>query len=284
MPVEVSEDRVIIRFDTKEPLELGDLTEGLVALERQYHKALDVKGVDKRGVKAKLYVTKLKTGSIETELAFWIFVGGVVFQAMDYTNIAIEFSERVRRGVDFLSGKSRGKAPTLDKDDLDDLERILKPVAGKKGAGLSVKRLKLHKKSGDKEFLAEYDFGEHDLSNALMNIDKEREQLEDKTKSKHHIEKDVLLVFHQTNKGEAKSKGRSYDLAVIEKVSNKPLPVYFPTESSLIKHKMTRITTNPLFTGFMVDVDVQYAGDEPAVYTIMEVHGDPIDIGPPGEP
>ncbi len=283
MPVEVSEDRVIIRFDIKEPLELGDLTEGLVALENQYHKALDAQGVDKKDVKAKLYITKLKTGSIETELAFWLLVGGMAFQAMDYTNIAIEFSERIRKAVDFLSGKSKAKAPTLDKDDLDDLERIIRPVAGKKGAGFSVKRIKLHKKSGDREFLAEYDFGEHDLSNAMMNIGKERDQLEDKAKPKHHIEKNALLIFHQTNKGEAKSKGRSYDLAVIAKISDKPLPVFFPTENSTIKHKMTRITTNPLFTGFMVDVDVQYDGDKPAVYTVMEIHGDPIDLGLPGE-
>lgn len=56
MPVEVSEDRVIIRFEIDEPLGLSDLTESLTALERQYQRMLAIRGINKKDINAKLYV------------------------------------------------------------------------------------------------------------------------------------------------------------------------------------------------------------------------------------
>ena len=159
MPVEVSEDRVIIRFEIDEALELSDLTGSLTALESQYQRVLAIRGIDKKDINAKLYVTRLGSNSIEAEVAFWWLIARDVISAMDYTNIATDFTERLRRVIDRFSGKKledvKTKAPEINKDDLDDFEKFLKPIAGKKKAGLTIRRAIFQSKSGDREVLAE---------------------------------------------------------------------------------------------------------------------------------
>ena len=93
-----------------------------------------------------------------------------------------------------------------------------------------------------------------------------------KTRPEHKIEKNVALSWAQTNWIEVKSKGRTGDRGIIERISDRPLPVYFPTEESTIKYKMTSGDFNPSKIAYIVDVDVQSVQGEPVAYTVMKLH------------
>ena len=71
MPRPISDDRLIIRFDLGEPMDLDDLAESYQALSRQYRAMLFARGLTEEEVPTKLLVTRLESGSLETEIAAW---------------------------------------------------------------------------------------------------------------------------------------------------------------------------------------------------------------------
>ena len=124
---------------------------------------------------------------------------------------------------------------------------------------------------------ASYEFDEKDLAGAFANMGRKLETGDDAVSPTHLVMKNVVLYWAQTNWSEAKSSRRTGDRAIAQKITDKPLPVYFTSRESTIKYKMTGGDFNPSKRAYMVDLDVQYVGDKPAAYTIMELH-DIIDI------
>ena len=59
MPQPVSNDRIIIRFDLKEAIDLDEMAEGFSALSRQYRKMLATRGFSEKEVPTRLLVTRL---------------------------------------------------------------------------------------------------------------------------------------------------------------------------------------------------------------------------------
>ena len=55
-------------------------------------------------------------------------------------------------------------------------------------------------------------------------------------------------------------------------ISDKPLSLYFPKEAAHIKRRILEQTDNPFSKGYIVDVHVQFAGDRPVLYSVIELH------------
>ena len=69
MPQEFGEDRLKFRLSSDDAVELDALGEGFAGLARQFRRHLTDSGLDPDQVPAKLFVTNVKSSSIEFELA-----------------------------------------------------------------------------------------------------------------------------------------------------------------------------------------------------------------------
>lgn len=270
-------DSVIIKFDVEDPIALDDVIGGFSALSSQYKRSLSALGYDGEKANVRLYVSRISDGCIEAELAVYALLFREAISAMDYANIMSDFTNRMGRIVGFFSGKNERPAD-LKKSDIKDAAKFLDSVADRDNPRINLKKARYHEKDGSREQVIEieYDIDREEIVAARNAIERELAVLEDG--DEHKTRRNVLFVWEQLNRGKGRSSGRTGDQAVIQAISDKPKPVFFPKGSDSIKRAMTQTDGNPMYgRGYMVDVDVQYYGDEPKVYTVLEVHA-PIDL------
>jgi hypothetical protein len=264
-------DRVIVKLDPGQPIELGDLSHSFAALARLYGRHYRKEGDDA----PKLYVTKLETGSVVMEITpMVLFIGGLA--VMDGSIIIADFTNRIWRGIKaFSSAPSdlpRIEAPSID--DARDIREFTKPLLGKKGATLAIKHARYEKSDGQKTTVVEYHFDETELNRAAINIENVIElpaidvAIEN---TENRIHKEVMLFFDQANRGPGKEKGRTGDKAIVPNISEKALPVYFRSGFNDLKEQMTR-NAHPLKSTFVVDVYAQVISGEAKGYIVTDVH------------
>jgi len=264
-------DRIVIELYPGQPIELGDLSESFSALARFYERHYRKEGESA----PKLFVTKLETGSVLLEIApYGLLMGSIAI--MDGGIIVADFTNRLWRGIKAFSAGPQD-IPKIDmptKEDALDIKEFAKPLLGKNGASLGIKHAKYEKSDDEKRIVVEYTFDETELNRAAINIDRAimlpPPQQEIET-PKEQIKNEVMLFLVQANRGPGKEKGRTGDKGVIPDVSEKLLPVYFRKSFQNLKEQMTK-EVNPLTSTFVVDVHVQYVGDEPKGYIVTEVH------------
>lgn len=264
-------DRIIVRLDPGQPIELGDLSHSFAALARLYSRHYRKEGDEA----PKLYVTKLETGSVVMEITpMVIFIGGLA--VMDGALIISDFTNRIWRGIKAFSSSPLDiphiETPSID--DARDIREFAKPLLGKKGASLGIKHARYAKSDGQKTIVVEYNFDETELNRAAINIDNALElpAIEVAIEpADSRIHKEVMLFFDQANRGPGKEKGRTGDKAIVPNISERALPVYFRSGFNDLKEQMTR-NAHPLKTTFVVDVFAQIIGGEAKGYIVTDVH------------
>jgi hypothetical protein len=264
-------DRIIVKLDPGQPIELGDLSHSFAALARMYGRHYRKEGDEA----PKLYVTKLETGSVVMEITpMIVFIGGLA--VMDGSIVVADFTNRIWRGIKAFSSAPtdlpRIEAPSVE--DARDIREFAKPLLGKKGASLGIKHARYEKADGEKHIIIEYHFDETELNRAAINIEDVLEMplLAVSEVSEHgRLHKEVMLFFDQANRGPGKEKGRTGDKAIVPNISEKALPVYFRNGFNDLKEQMTR-EAHPLRSTFVVDVYSQIIDGETKGYIVTEVH------------
>ncbi|MBB4439875.1 MULTISPECIES: hypothetical protein [Rhizobium] len=268
-------DRIVIELYPGDPIELGDLSSSFAALARMYERHYRQDG----GAAPKLYVTKLETGSVLMEIAPYAMIMGTL-SVMDGAIIVADFTSRLWRGVAAFSG-SPAESTWIEPpspEDARDIKEFTTPLLGKKGSALGIKHARYEKTDGKRRVVVEYNFTESELNRAAINIDKALESpfLSDNEASsvpREQIKREVMLFMDQANRGPGKERGRTGDRAIIPDIYDKPLPVYFRKSFQNLKSQITR-EVNPMTSAFVVDVHVQYIGDEPEPrgYVVTDIH------------
>jgi hypothetical protein len=263
-------DRIAIKLDPGQPVELGDLSESFAALVRIYerHYRSDGKGAPK------LYVTKIESGSIILEIAPFAMLMGVI-SYMEGGLIVADFTHRLWRGIKAFSDPFEAPAVAPPLEDASDIREFTKPLLGKSGAELGIRHARYEKNDGGRSTVIEYKFKEAELNRAAVNIDKALE-IELRAEARElapseQLRREVMLFLDQANRGPGKEAGRTGDKGVIPEISDKPLPVYFKKSVQSLKGQMTH-DVNPLTSTFVVDVLVLMVEGEPRGYSVVTVH------------
>ncbi|MGO6709981.1 hypothetical protein [Rhizobium leguminosarum] len=270
-------DRIVIELYPGDPIALGDLSNSFAALARIYERHYRQGGESA----PKLHITKLETGSILMEIAPYITMMGVLTIA-DNTVVVADFANRLSRGIKAFSSPADA-APPIDPpsiDDARDIREFTKPLLGKVGSSLGIKHARYKKTDGQKTVVVEYSFTEPELNRAAINIERLIDgpamieglaEMVALSPPSEQIKREVMLFMDQANRHPGKESGRTGDRGIIPSISEKALPVYFRKSFQDIKGHMTR-DVNPLTSTFVVDVHVQYLGNEPKGYMITDVH------------
>lgn len=272
--MELGRDRIILKYDTEGPIDLEKLVGSFTGLANQYRRVLQLRGLKPGETDARLFITRIQNGCVEAEIATAAVAFASAFQFMDYSLILVDFTIRTKAVLDYFTGKSSEK-PALTKQDCTDFRDFLGAVSHHADGAISYKHARFHKTSieGDKkeEVIAEFSLDKPQIDKAERNIGSEISNLTALEAPRFRVYDDMLLYWYQTNVEKGRIEGRTADKAIIADISPKPLKVYFPRGAETLKHKMTNLQENPFRKGFVVQVHVQYVGDEPMLYTILDV-------------
>lgn len=276
MPAQYGEDRLVFELSSDDSIELDLLGEGFSGLARHFQRHLENEGIDPAKAPSKLFVTQLKSTAIEFELATLVALYAYVTIAADGLVIWTDFYDRIRKTLDYLTGRA-SRPKKYSREDAKDYDAFLSTIAGKKGARLNVRRAKFHQKTGERETLAEFDFKEQDLLSAHMTLARDLtdfDRQENLPAPRHKTENHVPFIWHRTDREKGKFGGQTSDRGVVVKITDKPLPVYFASEIENFKDKMVKIKRNPFNLVYNVDVAIEYdEKEEPKSYTILNIHG-----------
>ncbi|CCE07446.1 hypothetical protein BRAS3843_2120013 [Bradyrhizobium sp. STM 3843] len=267
---------MIIRLDPGGPIDLEGLGASFAALARFYARhhgpAKDEHDTPR------LFISKLENGSVVAEIVPYVVMLGQAVPFMQQAMVISQFTERVARVIRAFSGiETPAPSEIPSQDDARDIREFVRPLTGRRGAGLKIAYARYERRDGDKHTLLEYRFDENELNRAALTIDAElaRPALPaPKAEEEPAVRKvsEAMLFFQQASRGAGKSSGRTADKAIIPAVSDKPLPVYFVKDADL-KEQMVQGQPNPLKnTTYIVDADVQIVEGEAKGYRITHVH------------
>lgn len=286
-----SSDRMVVKLDPGAPIELTDLTGSFAALARIYER--HYRPTRTHDDAPKLYVTRLESGSVIAEIVPYVQILGAMVATMDGGITISDFTRRLWAGIKTFSNPDslpEGAKPpihTPSSEDASDIREFMKPLAGKKGAVLSIKHARIEHVDGDRHTVAEYTFDEVEINRASINIDQALsagvivpqiaiQEATDEDTDKEiggHITKEVMLFIEQASRKPGKERGRTGDRGIIPDISAKSLPVYFRKSFQNLKDQMIKGAINPLTNyAFVVDVHVQRLKGKPKAYMITNIH------------
>lgn len=242
-------------LDYKDPVELSEFTKSLNAISNEYKKFIDDTYASEKPINAKLYVEKIKEGSILTTLVEY---SDFALPFLADTNTIFEFGKHLQKAFKYFSGNdSKMQKPELDIQDLNNLKSIISPgtETGNK-IEITVK--------GDNNLLILT--ADDTQSNAITNrISKE---LKDLKLPSANLHKKQLFYFDQAKKDIKSKKG---NFGIIESLNIERLRVVFEDDKS-VKNEMLKGKFNPLNVSFIVDVEVQTKRGLPITYKILKLH------------
>lgn len=278
---QVSKARIEIRFDVHQPIELVDLTLAFGALAREYRRFLVHKARAEGGkagdADVRLYITHIENNCIWAELAGATAILGQLFTVIDYGLIFLEFTERVRDGIEFFKKLTSSPNPTKEmipysKRDCTNFSDLLNVVAKNKKGALALGIVEYDEATSERAVRARFTFTSEEAHDAQRGALLAQRILDDKGEADYE---NVLMYFHQTNVEDPKSEGRTGDKAVIRTVTDKPLPVYFVSklDQERIKSLVDDPSRNPFKASYRVDVNVETdRNDVPRFYRVVRVH------------
>ncbi len=273
-----AEDRIVIDFDVAGPFDLRELTAAFEGMAWHVRSAIERCGYSSgEAAKVKLYVTRIKSGSLTTEIALGAAVLGQAFQVMDYSLVVSDFVERITGLIRYFTGKE-GKPPeSMNAVELRELTNMIHPVARSIGGRLGIRRVRVtsREKKGDcdREVVFEMDTASAELAQAELRMGETVEELKAEERGQRNRHEHVLMYLQQASRGEGQPPGkRTGDKAVIEAVTKRPLPVHFVPGAEKLKDEMISREENPFRLGFIVDVDVETRNGKPALYVVRAIH------------
>lgn len=242
-----------VELRNQDPVDLIDLTNSFHALAEQFQAFTD-SNPETAGLKTKLFVREMRSGSIIADLIS-VSQQHSLFQP-SFDEVAA-FVVSLNDLVQFFLGQ-RVPLEMPSRKEAERVVSIMEPVAKDGGAQLLVQacdfsRVEIHQHIHVASLEA----------NAVQNAAR---RFLGPALPTSGIREDELLVLEQV-KNDASAK--TGDRGIIESISEKPVKIYFSSES--VKNRILSLDTNLFQLIFLVDVDVKMIDGKPILYRIIEV-------------
>ncbi len=269
--VQPDEDRLTIVLDAAGPIDLTIFSESLAALARLYKRA-NTRG----GAAPGLFVTRLDSGSLIVEVAILSMLGQTIVVTGGIVTLA-DFAARISKAIKAFAGMDASLQEPPSQAEARDFRDFIKPLTGKQNATLRVTHARYVSRTAEREVVAEYSFGQDELSNASKQlgntlITSEGSPLASERRagdnSSLHYE-GVALHIDQISRGRGKGLRKTRVRAVVPEITSKSLPTAFA------KHLMDRVIggkANPFALTFIVDVEAQLVAGEPSAYLVLAIY------------
>lgn len=237
---------LIIHIHNQAPIEVLDFTQSMAsfALEYNHHSKSD---------DFKLYIKEVRSGSI---IAHLVAIAPNLIPFAEHANSVIDFANHLKTAFGYLKGENT-KAQ-LDSTSLNNITKLVEPIAKDRGATLNVHTINIYGDVSDSFNIDSKD------ANAIQNtVRRELEQLKEPIATHQY---QVVLHFSQ-----ARADNKKGDKGIIERISKKEVRLKF-TNSELKSRMLHEPTHNVFDKAYVVDVIVDTVNDKPALYTITAFH------------
>lgn len=254
-----------LTLDNSQPIELGAFVNAFTSLASDYRRSLEESGLDGN---AEIFVTEVRSGSIIADLlpmvttAFPVIASSMaqVGQAVDFVNGWKDRFEKLTEGI-VPSGLSRS--------DLKVIANTVEAVARDPNASQKLEVVTFE--DNKRQVKAAFKFDTSSARHISETIEGEFRRLDEKSDVP---ENRVLMYFTRSDIGNVPIDKRSGEKVVISSISDKALPIMYASSlaEQRIKHEIREARENIFKKAFSVDVSVEYRGEKPIVYKILEVH------------
>ncbi len=253
-----------LKIELREPAELYDLVASFTAVASQFDDYIRNEHPNLVDGDSKIYVKQIRAGSIVAELLPFI---QPLIQNMDSALIVDGF---IKRYGGILQKYLRGKQEeAATKGDLNDFMGQVAAIAKDPNGSLTIASAEYRKTKTTTR--ASVQFNTEDAKKIESFARAHQKQIEAKA---YEVQKNVLMVFWQSNVKETETGKRTGEKAIIEEVSDKPLAVVYDSEiaEGKIKHETKDGDRNLYKLGFYVTCRVERLRSRPVAYRISEVH------------
>jgi len=250
-----------IRFDNRRPVDVTDLGLSLQALGEEYEEWVVRSLHEPTPTNARLYVTRVETGSILIVLETLLDQASFVFKHID---VFAGFLTNLQELIDFLlpnKGKPKD-ASTINPASVERVSTLVEPVAKDGGSHLTIN---VNVFGNTAPVSVQPILINSERANALQNSARRFLGPQLPTSG---LFKGELLRLHQM-KGDITAK--TGDRGIIEKFSRKPVKLHFMSPES--KAAILDQQDNPFKMAYVVDGEVGTIDGVPSLYKIYEVHG-----------
>jgi hypothetical protein len=250
-----------ITISNKKPVALTDLTLSLLSFDQQFQKFIETDTNKDHGSATELYIKEVRSGSIVIELVSKaISVVPLFWEGGSLT----EWINLVKSIMDWFLGKSEQQPRDLSKQDLQQWNSIIEPIAKDAGSQMNFSV------SDNGKVINQFFINSQEASAAQNNI---RRLIEEHDAPNDHIHSRKVMYWHQAKFDRHSATG---DKAVIEGISKKALKVIF--ENNAVKDAMlagdSRFDKPWHELAYVVDVEVQTIKDVPKMYTILRYYAE----------
>jgi hypothetical protein len=275
------EARLEVNFDVGQPIELVQLTLALQGMARDYRRYANDSIRDRGGKVAdediRLYVTKVRSGSVIAELASAATVMGAFLPLVDVNPIFTGYVQFFGATVDYfrsLANRIDLKASdiTATKAAAQAVSDIMAVVAAQKGGNFKLGAKIAAKGADGSEFAAQITITSDEAAEAQRGALIAQKVLDYRGDADYP---NVLLYFQRTSTTAPKSDGKTDDKAIINSISQKALPVHFASalDAARISDMKADPNQNPFKAAFRVDVNVETDRNQvPRFYRVMQIH------------
>lgn len=259
---------LILRIETKQPIELGEFVSTFVGIGSAYERFNDQEHPDGRG-DARFYVREVRAGSIIAELVPYA-IGATPFLGMGMAGI--KHANDLTKFVDTVRDKLKpyfkrnGRAPDTSKGEVADFLKTVQAVAHDEDGNLSLAVYE----DGQKKVA--FSFSSREARQAEGNLLEHRAEL-DATSAADHQRVTLRFVRPSAEAGKPGRKGG--ERAIIDKLSRSARPVLYASDlaEQRMKHELLEAHGNVFRLLFDVDVNVEMsATGKPLAYRITAVH------------
>ncbi len=259
---------IVVRIETKAPIEVDDFAAIYTALGSQYRKFIQEYHPDV-GDDASIYVERVRKGSILVELAPWVLATWVaVPDQMRRVDIVVEFVKKYGHllGVYFKPG---GRVDDASRSDLNDFTKQVAAIANDPHGSAVIEAAVFE--DGKKKIKAAIRFRTPQAQQAVNEIEAHRIALERLSGAQY---KRVIMAFRQANVKSTAVGKRTGERVVIEEISDRELPLVYASElaEDRIKAEIRDAQDNLFHKGFVVDVSVATRNGRALAYRVTDVH------------
>lgn len=256
---------ITLIIDNSEPIEVGAFVRAFTSLANEYKDTFEKRGLDGH---AEIFVTQVRSGSIVADLVPMVATAfPIIVSHAQQIDQAVEFVERWGARITSLAS---GVIPEgMAKSDFKIFAGAVEAIARDPDASSRVEAATYE--DGKRQVKAAFKFTTSEARKVERVIEGEYKRLDRESDKIYHRK---LMYFTRSDVSSAPLDKRSGEKAIIPDISDKSLPVIYSSTlaEDRVKFEIRETEENIFKKGFSVDVSVQYRGDRPIAYRIIEVH------------
>ena len=253
--METNQNVLTFKIDTKEPIDITDLTESLKAIGELYSQSIGGEGAIK--------ISEVRKGSYEFD-----FIATALPLFMEHTNTAAEFIKNIKGVIYFITDifskntiDDNLPKPTISQ--IENANKIIQPIINITGDNNTI-NFNSNDDNRQQNFVIKQDKAKEFKANSELYI--KQQPIEQGLEKNESIESFASEILEFTQTRDDSKKGTK---AICEKFSKKEINVEFA--NNFIRDSIFKEEDNPHLFSFIVDLEVEFKDKQPSLYKIVAI-------------